>query len=156
VAAFVVCQYAAVVALNPEAVNLTITSDAKAGEEALAVLSFFAQLLLRLVPVGLGLGVVWGTLGLGYASFMAFRSSPLGVSTQAGLSSPAGVRPDLAGDLPIMAVSAFLWLVGSAALPILAYLAFLACHLAIDLMRTLLVLPDKLDGAARERTRDGE
>jgi len=185
VATFIVCQYAAVVALNPETLNLTITSDANAGEEAVAVFSFFAQLLLRLVPVGLGLGVVWGTLRLGYASFLAFRSSPLGLSTQPGPSSPAGLPPEVAGDLPLMglfgelsgglggqksmfsaltqavsaqemAVSAFFWLVVSAALPVLAYLAFLGCHLAIDLMRTLLVLPGKLDAVAQERSKDGD
>ena len=185
VATFVVCQYAAAVALNPETLNLTITSDANAGEEAVAVFSFFAQLLLRLVPVGLGLGVVWGTLRLGYASFLVFRSSPLGLSTQPGPSSPAGLPPELTGDLPIMgllgelsgglggqkslfsaltqavsaqemAVSAFFWLVVSAALPILAYLAFLLCHLAIDLMRTLLVLPGKLDAVAQERSKGAD
>jgi len=185
VATFIVCQYAAVVALNPETLNLTITSDANAGEEAVAVFSFFAQLLLRLVPVGLGLGVVWGTLRLGYASFLVFRSSPLGLSAPPGPSSPAGLTPDMTGDLPIMgllgqlsgglggqksvlsaltqavsaqemAVSAFFWLVVSAALPILAYLAFLACHLAIDLMRTLLILPGKLDAVAQERPKDGD
>ncbi len=156
VATFVVCQYAAAVALNPDAINLTITSDASAGEEAVAVLSFFAQLLLRLVPVGLGLGVVWGTLCLGYASFLLFRSPPLGLSIQPGAASPAGVPPESIGDLPIMALSAFVWLVISAALPILAYLAFLACHLAIDLMSTLLVLPGKLDAVAAERSKEGE
>jgi hypothetical protein len=182
VAGFICCEYAAIVALNPEAINLSITSDARPGEEAIALLTFFAQLLLRLVPVGYALGVVWGTIRLGHASFLVFHAGAAPANAASALKLPA--MPDLGPDVPgagaylnllqglsglaggqksslsvlfdagspqAMALSAMLWLVLAAALPMLAYLGYLICHLLISLMGTLLVLPGKLDRVISER-----
>jgi len=176
VAGFIGCEYAAIVALNPEAINLSITSEARPGEEAIALLTFSAQLLVRLVPVGYALGVVWGTIRLGHASFLVFHAGAAPASAASALKLPGAA--DLGGDLPgmssylnllqglsgvaggqssalsvlfdaaspqAMALSAALWLLLAAALPMLAYLGYLVCHLVISLMGTLLVLPGKLD-----------
>jgi hypothetical protein len=72
IGAFILCQYVAVLALNPESLNLTITPEATAGEEALGVLSFLVKLGLRLVPVAFGVGVAWGALTLVYAVLLVF------------------------------------------------------------------------------------
>jgi len=67
IGAFILCEYVAVLALNPESLNLTITSETSAGEEALGVLSLLVKLALRLVPVAFGVGVIWGTITVLYA-----------------------------------------------------------------------------------------
>jgi len=72
IATFILCQYVAVLALNPESLNLTIVSQTTAGEEAIGVLSFLVKLGLRIVPVAFGVGVVWGTLVLLYAVLLVF------------------------------------------------------------------------------------
>lgn len=72
IGAFILCQYVAVLALNPESLNLTITSETSAGEEALGVLSFLVKLTLRLVPVAFGVGVIWGTITVLYAAVLVF------------------------------------------------------------------------------------
>ena len=41
-------------------------------------------------------------------------------------------------------------LLSSAALPFAAYLAFLACHLLVELLRSILALPGKLGAHAEE------
>lgn len=69
---FILCQYVAVLALNPESLNLTIASETSAGEEALGVLSFLVKLSLRLVPVAFGVGVLWGTITVLYAAVLVF------------------------------------------------------------------------------------
>ncbi|NQT15619.1 MAG: DUF4339 domain-containing protein [Planctomycetes bacterium] len=72
IATFILCQYVAVLALNPESLNLTIVSQTTAGEEAIGVLSFLVKLGLRIVPVAFGVGVVWGALVLLYSVFLVF------------------------------------------------------------------------------------
>jgi len=72
IGAFILCQYVAVLALNPESLNLTITSETSAGEEALGVLSFLVKLTLRIVPVAFGVGVIWGTITVLYAAVLVF------------------------------------------------------------------------------------
>ena len=62
VATFILGQYLASVALNPETLNLTITSEGDPGDEAIGIVAFLSKLLLRLVPVGLGVGVASGVV----------------------------------------------------------------------------------------------
>jgi hypothetical protein len=123
VAAFILCQYMASIAINPEALYVTIATTAGAGEEALGILSFFLKLSLKAVPVIFGVGVVWGAIGLGHAALQALLSPEMGGSRAAALAWQAG-----------------LIVLASSVLPLVAYGVFLAMHLSIDLLRGVVSL----------------
>jgi hypothetical protein len=122
---FIVCEYLACVALNPESLAIKVESDARAGEEALGIVSFFLKSCLHLVPVAFGAGVVWGTATLVYACYLLFGDD---VASAAGL-----------------ATETTFWTLVYAGLPFLAYVLFLLLYLQIDLIRALLSIPGKLD-----------
>ena len=70
VAGFTLCQYVAILALNHEALGIAIDPNTGAGEEAIGILSFFAKLTLRIVPVAFGLGIASGTILLIFACLL--------------------------------------------------------------------------------------
>jgi len=151
---FILLQYLAVVALNPESLYLTMTGDTSAGEEAIGVLSFAVKLGLRAVPVLFGVGLLWGTLLLVYAVVLLALPS-LGATSALDLG-PDVLTPWLLVQMKLppaqaTAVVAVVLLVASAASPLLAYLGFLFCHLGIELLRAVLLLPGKLENAAENR-----
>jgi hypothetical protein len=138
VVAFIFCQYAAIIALNPETLHVTISADAKAGEEALGLFAFLVKIGMRLVPVCFGLGVIWGTFELLYATFLVLADAP-------GLSSPQSAIRPLANFV--------LWFAAS---PVAMYCLFLLGYLAIDCVGALLALPGKLDGLAEGKEKADE
>jgi len=139
VAAFFVCAYLTVVAINPAALNISIAPEAIAGDEAIGVLMFLLKALLRLAPVAFGAGVVCGTLLMGVACLDAF----------AGESSAAGAGGVLLVESLATASAARYVLIVSAALPLGAYLVFLLGNLLLNLWHSLLSLPVKLDRLAQ-------
>jgi len=157
IAAFILCQYVAVLALNPETLSLTIGSEVAAGEEAIGILSFLVKFSLRIVPVAFGVGVVWGTLGLMYACFLALLppEDPEKIAELAGpvammvattsADSPSSTEAMEMLPAQASAIQASAILVTFAALPFLAYVLFLVYHLLIDVLRAILSLPGKLD-----------
>ena len=156
IAVFILCQYVAILALNPESLGLSIAPEATAGEEAIGVLSFLVKLSLRLVPVAFGVGVVWGTITLLYAAFLVL-APPEDPGKAMGFLGPDAPPPMFMSDdssrgellklLPaqVTASTARWILIGSAALPFVAYVLFLVLYLSIDLMRAVLAVPQKLD-----------
>lgn len=122
-AAFILCQYLASIAINPETLYVTIVTTAGAGEEALGLLSFFLKLGLKSVPVAFGVGVVWGTIELGHAGIRAMLSSETG-----GLETAA------------IAARGILAVLLAAVLPLVVYGLFLAMHLSIDILRGIVSL----------------
>jgi hypothetical protein len=148
VIAFILLQYLAVVALNPESLHLTMTAGATAGEEAIGVLSFLVKLGVRAVPVVFGVGVLWAGSLLLYAILLLAVPS-------IGENAAIDFGPDVLGQgmlramaLPpaqVAAAAATMLLGVSAAFPLLAYLGFLVCHLGIELLRALLAIPDRLE-----------
>lgn len=157
IVAFILCQYIAVIALNPETLNLTVASETGAGEEAIGILSFFVKLSLRIVPVAFGAGVVWGTLALLYACFLVFfpPEGPekvmefVGAERFGQMQASAGVasvdKVMTTWPAEVTASGAEKILFGCASLPFLTYLVFLFHYLFIDVIRALLSLPGKLD-----------
>ncbi len=123
VGGFILCQYVAVIALNPESLNFTIAPEVGAGEEALGVFSFLLKIGLRLTPVAFGAGVVLGTLTLGFCAVQV-AAWPERLDVVLGLTLPAAI----------------LVLGASCISPIAGYLLFLACHLLVDLARAVLWL----------------
>jgi hypothetical protein len=162
IAAFILCQYLAVLALNPQSLNLTIASEATAGEEAIGVLSFLVKLGLRMVPVAFGVGVVWATLGLSFACFLVIAppENPQGMMDSDGtaaMTPPATSEDSGASEaflrmLPAQtsAINASLTLIAFAALPILTYVSFLVLYLTIDVLRAILAIPGKVGRLAKK------
>ena len=62
IAAFIVCQFTAVVAWNPKAVWLNMGRSTTPGREAAAMICFLGKLLWRLSVVGYGVGIVLGSI----------------------------------------------------------------------------------------------
>ena len=136
-AGLIVCGYLALVALNPSTVNVSIVRDEfRPGDEAIGVLLFLAKCLLQAAPVAFGAGVLAGTLMLGWACCeLFFAGNALSTATTTA--------------------TARIILVGSAALPLAAYLLFLLCSLLLDLCRAILVPPAKLQVSAEEEEENG-
>lgn len=143
VIAFILLQYLAVVTLNPESLHLTLTPDATAGEEAIGLLSLVVRLGMQTVPVVFGVGVLWGGFLLLYAvvlfavpsmaEHVALDFGP-DVLTQAILTGVALPPAQAAALVATVLVTL------AAACPLLAYVLFLACHLGIELLRSLLAV----------------
>jgi GYF domain 2 len=132
VAAFFVCAYLTVVAMNPTALNISIAPETLAGEEVIGVFMFLLKALLRLTPVAFGAGVVFGAFAMGLACLEAFGGETL---LPEALATAAAARHAL---------------FFSAALPLTAYLAFLLGNLVLNLWRSVLSLPGKLDVLAQK------
>ena len=166
VAAFILGQYVGFVALNPESLNLTISSEAGTTGEAVGIFVFLAKLLLRLVPVGFGVGVASGVALLVLASaLLALPEVPSRIvlpEFQPGAESAAANNSSL-DKLPglnsvndamadvnrlatkpvaakMLAALGTKSLAASAALPVLAYLVFLAFHLLIEMVESVLAI----------------
>ena len=164
VAAFILCQYLAIVALNPETLNITIAAEAKAGEEAIGILSFLVKLGLRVVPVAFGVGIAWGTLQLLYACWLALSPPETGEAATMAVAVSALMDPaEMAGlgtsdpamwPARAMASATTKLLVTFAVLPLLYYVFFLFYHLFIDVIRDILSLPEKLDRLAEKKGDD--
>ena len=81
----------------------------------MGVLLFLLKVLLRTVPVAFGVGVLGGTIVMGYACYQAFSGAE-------GLSFAQMIASTASGIL-----------ISSAVLPLAAYLLFLLCSLVIEL-----------------------
>lgn len=129
---FLLCEYLACISMNPGLVNITIQSRGSAGEEALGILSFLLKALLRLVPIAFGVGVVLGTASMTfqYVQFLA-----------------KGWYPPLA--LAVAQQSAG-WVLQAGLLPFAGYVGFAVLYLVINLIRSVLQIPGKLDAIVRQ------
>ena len=163
VAAFILCQYVAVVALNPATLNIAVAPETGAGQEAMGVLSFLMKVVLRVVPVAFGVGVIWGTLYLLMACMLIFLVPPVADQAPADAESVTVQAADTAVETPdpvapvavtiddtlepvrTMAGTGAKLLTGFALLPLAAYVFFIFYHLLIDLICAALSLPDKID-----------
>jgi hypothetical protein len=135
IAGLMVHGYLACVAANPASLNVSIGGQPFAGEEAIGAMMFLLKALLRTVPVVFGVGVLWGTILLGYACCQMFLGPESLLAAQLNAAA--------AGDILLI----------SALLPPAAYLLFLLGLLVIELCRALLRLPGRVDPPA---TRDEE
>ncbi len=121
---FAACELTVWLCLSPSLLNLSIVPASTAGEEAIGVLTFAMKALLRLVPIAFGVGVIVGDFAIVAAIVRLFRDQEFSITG----ASPAA------------------WLVlGSAALPLIGYVLFVLNYLALDVIRAILVVPEKLD-----------
>ena len=96
VAGFIVCEYAAIAAMNPECLNVSISSDAGAVEEFLGDLAFLNRLWLLAAPVVFGAGVVWAMIDV--AVVWAWPPPPMPAAAAPGLGGLEGlISPLMSG-----------------------------------------------------------
>jgi hypothetical protein len=129
IAGFLVCGYTAFAALNPSTLGISIVSDdGPASHEAISVFTFVLKAKMRSVSAALGAGVFAGLLMLCCVCFhVATGDAEQIVAIQA------------------TARLAFGTLLISACLPMTVYCLFLFYFLVLDLWRSVLSLPGKLD-----------
>ncbi len=139
VAAFIVGVFLSIIAMNPGALNISIAPETLPGGEIIGVVLFLMKSLLRLVPVAFGVGVLCGTIALVYAT-----------------ASLAVVGGESLNDSLTIAGAACRALFFSAALPLAAYLLFLQVNLILNLWRSILSLPGKLDKLAESKQEEGK
>lgn len=130
-AAFVVFELFALLALNPKTITLDVVPETSAGQEAIGIVTFFMKALMKLVPILFGIGIIITTVLMFIHSFGLFKEG-MGMSI-------AWIR--VGGD--------FQSIVGIALLPLIAYILFVFVFLIIDFIRAILSIPSKLDKLAK-------
>lgn len=126
---FLIFELVAWLCLNPSLLNIRILPAATTWEEATGILAFYLKAPLRLVPMVFGLGVIVGDFAMLAALINLFRGD---------MDSMAGAQP------------AAVLVVGSAVLPLVAYVLFHLNYLWLDLARALLSIPGKLDAIGKK------
>jgi len=121
------CEQLALLSLNPDALNIRISEEAGSGEEAVGIILFFLMLPLRFVPVVFGIGATVGTVGL-LACCLYYLKGGESVET-AMTYAPVAVGVIL----------------GCAAFPLVMYIYFVFDYLVLDVIRSILVIPSKID-----------
>jgi len=121
------CDSIAYIALHPLMVNITISEDTRAGEEAIGIMSFLVKAVVRIVPMAFGVGSIIGLVALLVATFSLLFGG-----------TPEGGR------------AALKLIILCACLPFLSYVFFALYHLTIDVLRAILVLPQKFDEALKK------
>ena len=113
-------------AINPELTATRVTPTNSAGEEAIAILSFFMKAFLRMVPILFGILTIWGGIVLLVGIFQSFGSD---------FAALKGMQTGLFGGMIL------LW---GAGLPFAAFLGFVLYYLLIDVIRSILRIPGRM------------
>lgn len=128
---FIACEQLALMSLHPDALGITITDRATSGEEAIAILSFFLMLPLRFVS---------GVFGIGCALSVAGTCWSLKLLLEGGESIPHAILcAFISGEVTL----------ACAIYPLCIYVYFVFAYLFVDVIRSVLVIPDKIDQVKR-------
>ena len=132
---FILCEYLALILLHPQAIGITISPRASTGEEAIAILTFFMMLPLRFVAAVFALGSVVSTIGSIASLVMLLFAN---TKSENDIASSGAVA---AGSMASLLICA--------AFPFGMFVYFVFAYLIIDVVRSILVIPDKLDQLSR-------
>ena len=127
--AFIFCEYLMSLSLNPEILGIEITEKTTAGEELIGILSFIMKGFLKLIPVLFGSGIILGIvrifdIWLGEVEYIQ----------------------ELVGQ-----VSAVGSITAAAFLPVTGYLAFLLYYFSLDILASIIAIPQKLDNLSSSK-----
>lgn len=119
--------YAACTALHPDWLNIDCSKRVKAGEEGIGIISLLLKIWLRFVPINFGIGAIIGTVGLTLSIILLivggeWTLEAIGYAAQSG------------GLLLIVGL-----------MPAVAYLVMVMWSIVLDLVQSVLILPEKLD-----------
>ena len=109
----------------PQILNIEITERTTAGEEFIGLVTFFLKSSLKLIPVSFGFGVLLGTLsilGLLFAKFEYMYEILQETYTTSSIVVISGLQP------------------------LIGYLQFIIFYFILDLSKSILIIPEKLDG----------
>lgn len=134
--------YFALTALHPEELNVNISGDATAGEEAISLLSFFCKVGLKLAPLFFFLLAVAGAILTLLAIFDVGQNASSALLSTLPLLAVLG--PGLESASQSISPAPMLLLI-ACLVPVLSYFFFLLSYLFLDLMRAILAVPGKLD-----------
>ena len=117
---------------NPEKFGIVADENASAGEDFVSIFTFALKVMLRLVPVAL----------LGIAILGIIQIIPMIFTTY--IQSGENTNRLLAGSMlaDMTASSGFVFI---GILPLVIYLVYIFNYVALDLIRAILQLPNKLD-----------
>ncbi len=115
-------------ALNASSLNIEVSGEASAGQEAIGILSFLLKLNLRLVPFVFGVGGILGSLAVIVALVQVIQANAFTL-----------------GIVFAQAYGMFSFVLMIALLPFAVYLSFLIYYLLLDVLRAILTVPGKLD-----------
>jgi hypothetical protein len=153
IAAFIVCWYAAMTAINAQNLHVTVTSETAAREEALGLLAFLMKLMVRLAPVLFGVGVGCGIFKTAVAYVLLFVNVH---QTRLAAAILGGEVPTIAAGQPeqILAArnaygQAITILVAAAAVPLVVYVLFLVCWLRLEVIRAVAALDKSAGGSGK-------
>jgi tetratricopeptide (TPR) repeat protein len=121
--AFIFCEYLMSLSLNPETLGIEITDKTTAGEEFIGILSFVMKGFLRLIPVMFGSGIILGIVRI----------------FDIWLGDVEYINQLVAQVAAVGRISA------AAFLPVTGYLAFLLYYFSIDIVASIIAIPQKLD-----------
>jgi hypothetical protein len=124
---FVLLEFLSLVAFHPETTSTKIVKETSAGQEALGIIVFYLKGVMRLIPIIFGIGILVATVLL----FIDF----IGVFGDAFKVDPAWMKG--------MDHARLILVIGL--LPFLSYLFFLLYYLVVDVIRSILAVPGKLD-----------
>jgi len=128
--AFIFCEYLMSLSLNPEHLGIEITETTTAGEEFIGILSFIMKGFLRLIPVLFGSGIILGIVRIFdiWLGDVEYTSQVYAQVVAVGRISAA------------------------AFLPVTGYLAFLLYYFSIDIVASIIAIPQKLDNLNSSKT----
>ena len=119
-------EFIAFVSFNYGSISIDIVKETSAGQEAIGIITFFIKGLMKLVPIFFGVGIAIGTISL-------FINS-IGLFSDAKISSAW-----ISGNANAMSI------INAGLLPFAAYIIFVLYYLVVDLIRSILSIPEKLD-----------
>ncbi|MBN2207664.1 MAG: hypothetical protein JW742_09695, partial [Candidatus Aminicenantes bacterium] len=126
-ALFVLLELFAAAVFNPETISTETGGRQSAGREAIGIIVLFVKGAMRLVPVLFGIGIAAGFVLLAVDAFGIFGSE---------FRILAGWRRAIVTGRTIVA---------SGLVPFLGYVGFVFAYLAVDVVRAILAVPEKLD-----------
>jgi hypothetical protein len=120
---FVFLEFVALVAFNFKVVSVKIVKKNSAGQEAIGIITFFIKTAMRLVPILFGAFVVLGVVKLFIEGLKLFGSN----AHYANMTIQLGIAPSI---------------LKAALIPFASYLFFVLAYLLIDLIRSILSIPE--------------
>ncbi len=124
---FIVFALISLVSFNPKLISVKSVKNNSAGEEAIGILGFFIKLAIKLVPFIYGAGIIFVNIMLIIHSIDIFGSK---------FEMLAGWR-NVFTDMGTVLVFGIL--------PFIAYIYFVFNFLFIDIIKSILLIPEKLD-----------
>lgn len=123
VGSFIFLEFVALVAFNYKEISVKVVKKNSAGQEAIGIITFYIKTLMKLVPILFGAFVVLGTVMLFIEGVRLFGNGAAFAWSRIQYT----IAPNI---------------LKAALLPFLSYLMFVLSYLIIDIIRSILAIPE--------------